>query len=51
VYEDLVLTCFFPTEITDPDEFVELNTQMENALLPEGFQQNCFEGRKKLTWQ
>ena len=51
VYEDLVLTCFHPTTLTDPDEFVELNTEMENELLPEGFKQNCFEGRERLQWQ
>jgi hypothetical protein len=50
VYEDLVLTCFHPTELTDPDEFVELNTEMENDLLPKDFKQNCFEGRERLTW-
>ena len=51
VYEDLVLTCFHPTTLTDPDEFVELNTTMDNALLPEGFQLNCFEGRERLSWR
>jgi hypothetical protein len=51
VYEDLVLTCFHPTTLTDPDEFVELNTTMDNELLPEGFQLNCFEGRERLSWQ
>jgi hypothetical protein len=51
VYEDLVLTCFHPTTLTDPDEFVELNTEMENELLPQGFKQNCFEGRERLQWR
>jgi hypothetical protein len=49
VYEDLVLTCFHPTALTDPDEFVELNTESTNDLLPEGFKQSCFEGRERLS--
>ena len=51
VYEDLVLTTFHSTDITDPDEFVELHTEMENNLLPANFKQNCFEGRARLTCQ
>ena len=51
VYEDLVLTCFHPTILTDPDEFVELNTTMDNELLPQGFKLNCFEGRERLQWR
>jgi hypothetical protein len=51
VLDDMVLTCFHPTEISDPDEFVEFATESENPLLPENFKQNCFEGRERLTWQ
>ena len=50
-HTDIVLTTFHVTSLTDPDEWVELNTEMTNNLLPQGFEQNCFEGRKKLTWQ
>ena len=50
-HTDIVLTTFHVTELTDPDEWVELNTEMTNNLLPPGFEQTCFEGRKKLKWQ
>lgn len=51
VYMDMVLTTFHCTDVTDPDEWVEENTAMENKLLPRGFAQNCFEGRQSLKWQ
>ena len=51
VHEEIVLTTFHVTELCDPDEWVELNTEMTNDLLPQGFRQNCFEGRKRLPWQ
>ena len=51
VHMDMVLTTFHRTDSTDPDDWVEENTAMENRLLPSGFAQNCFEGRKSLKWQ
>ena len=51
VHMDMVLTTFHRTDITDPDAWVEENTELESKMLPRGFQQNCFEGRKSLKWQ
>ena len=48
VVEEMVLTTFHVTEEKDPDAWVEKNTFAENQLLPENFEQNCFEGRKNL---
>lgn len=45
---EMVLTTFHVTNQTDPDAWVEENTFLENRLLPDNFEQNCFEGRKHL---
>jgi hypothetical protein len=50
VHEDLVLTTFHVTEITDPDQWLLENTAIENEALPEGTTPMCFS-KEDVKWR
>lgn len=49
VQEDLVLTTFHATDITDPDEWVVKNTVCENEKLSPEVVLKCFTNKKELS--
>lgn len=49
VHEDLVLTTFHATDITDPDEWVVKNTVCENEKLSPEVVLKCFTNKKELS--
>lgn len=49
VQEDLVLTTFHATDITDPDEWVVKNTVCENEKLSPTVVLKCFTNKKELS--
>jgi hypothetical protein len=51
VHEDMVLTTFHVTEITDPDQWLLENTAIENESLPEEYVAKCFTNKEELKWQ